>query len=128
MGDSKGFYSDKALELAYEPVRLGGMEDADAVGRFTDGCGDILEIFLRIESGKIIDASFLSDGCGASIACGSAAVQLAIGMKTEEAKQIFEKDILGFLGGLPESDRHPAKLWATTLQDALRNSDCNRET
>jgi nitrogen fixation protein NifU and related proteins len=120
MGGASGPFSDTALELAYEPVRMGSMEDADATGRITDDCGDVLEIFLKADSGVITDASFMCDGCGASMACGSAAVQLVHGKSINAAKAIGAESILEFLGGLPDSHRHAADDWCEVLSDALR--------
>jgi nitrogen fixation protein NifU and related proteins len=119
MGAASGPFSDKVLELAYEPALMGGMDDADAAGRVTDDCGDVLEVFLKIRSGAVSDASFLCDGCGASLACGSAAVQLVIGKPVEAAKAVDAKAILEFLDGLPESHRHSADDWSAALADAL---------
>jgi NifU-like protein involved in Fe-S cluster formation len=119
MGEASGSFSDKVLELAYEPERMGGMDDADATGRVTDGCGDVLEVFLKVESGIVSNASFLSDGCGASLACGSATAQLVIGKSLDDSKRIDSEAILKFLGGLPESHRHTADDWASALADAL---------
>ena len=118
MGEASGPFSDKVLELAYEPECMGGMDDADAAGRVTDDCGDVLEIFLKIKSGTVSDASFLCDGCGASLACGSAAAKLVRGKPVDEAKGIDAKAILEFLGGLPESHRHAADDWSAALADA----------
>jgi nitrogen fixation NifU-like protein len=119
MGEASGSFSDRVLELAYEPLRMSGMDDADEVGRVTDDCGDVLEIFLKAQSGIVSDASFLCDGCGASIACGSAAAQLVLGKSLDAAKGIDAEAILEFLGGLPESHKHTADDWSAALAVAL---------
>jgi nitrogen fixation protein NifU and related proteins len=120
MGGASGPFSDKALELAYEPVLMGSMDDADAIGRRTDDCGDVLEIFLKADSGVITRSSFMCDGCGASMACGSAAAQLVHGKAIEAANAVRAESILEFLGGLPDSHRHAADDWCEALADALR--------
>ena len=119
LGKASGPFSDRVLELAYEPVRMGSMDDADAAGRVTDDCGDVLEVFLKTDSGVITDASFLCDGCGASMACGSAVAQLVRGLTVVEARRIDAEAILDFLGGLPDSHRHTADDWTASLADAL---------
>jgi nitrogen fixation protein NifU and related proteins len=124
MGKASGPFSDKALELAYEPECMGSMDDADASGRMTDDCGDVLEIFLKADSGVITDASFMCDGCGASMACGSAAAQLVHGRSLDAAKAIDAEAVLEFLGGLPESHRHTADDWCAALADALGKLKC----
>lgn len=119
MGAASGPFPDKAYELAYDPVQMGSMEDADAVGTRADGCGDRLEVFLKIKDGRVSRASFLADGCAASRACGSAAVQLALNRSIAEAREITAAVISDFLGGLPESAMHSAEDWVTALRDGL---------
>lgn len=119
MGESSGPFTDKALETAYDPAQLGSMEDADAVGTRTDDCGDRLEVFLKVKDGRILRASFLADGCAASRACGSAAVQLALNRSIAEAGAITAAMISDFLGGLPESAMHSAEDWVAALRDGL---------
>jgi nitrogen fixation NifU-like protein len=119
MGESSGPFSNAALDLAYDPIGMGSMEDADISGGFRDTCGDWLEVYLKLENGRISKASFLCDGCGASVACGSATVQLAAGKTFGEAEGITAESIAEFLGGLPESARHAAEDWVHALRDAL---------
>jgi NifU-like protein involved in Fe-S cluster formation len=119
MGSASGRFTDKALELAYDPAQMGSMDDADAVGLAVDDCGDRLEIFLKTREGRIARASFLADGCAASMACGSAAVQLVLNRTIPEAREITAGAIGDFLGGLPESARHSAEDWVEAIQDGL---------
>jgi NifU-like protein involved in Fe-S cluster formation len=118
-GSASAPYSEKTLELAYDPAFMGSMEDADAVGARVDDCGDRLEVFLKAEAGRIVRASFLADGCAVSVACGSAAVQLATGRTVAEARAVTAEAIGGFLGGLPESAGHSAEDWVLALRDGL---------
>lgn len=119
MGAASGPFPDKAYELAYDPVQMGSMDDADAVGTRTDDCGDRLEVFLKIKDGRVSRVSFLADGCAASRACGSAAVQLALNRSIGEAREITAAVISDFLGGLPESAMHSAEDWVAALRDGL---------
>ncbi len=119
MGEASGPFTDKALETAYDPAYFGSMDDADAVGTHTDDCGDRLEVFLKIQDGRITRASFLADGCAPSMACGSAAVQLALNRSITEARAITAARISNFLGGLPESAVHSAEDWVEALRDGL---------
>jgi NifU-like protein involved in Fe-S cluster formation len=119
MGAASGPFTEKALDLAYDPAHMGSMEDADAVGLAVDDCGDRLEVYLKAEGGRIGRASFLADGCAASMACGSATVQLALNRTTAEAHQITASAVGDFLGGLPESALHSAEDWVKALRDGL---------
>lgn len=64
--------------------------------------------------------SFVTDGCGASRACGSMAVTLAEGRCLEEALSLEQAEILETLGGIPRESEHCALLAATTLRAACQ--------
>jgi nitrogen fixation NifU-like protein len=95
------------------------MTDASSVGRITGPCGDTMEIYLRLDDDLIQEASFFTDGCGSSVACGSVAAELATGKKFDEACLIGGDTILEILNGLPEEENHCAYLAAEALQVAI---------
>ena len=95
------------------------MTDASTVGRITGTCGDTMEIYLRLEGDRIHKASFFTDGCGSSVACGSVAAELATGKVFDEAGLIGGGTILEILNGLPEEEHHGAYLAAEALQVAI---------
>ena len=74
---------------------------------------------LRIGNDQIRDASFFTDGCGASVACGSVAAELAINKDIDEAALIGGDSILQVLRQLPDEERHCAFLAAEALQAAI---------
>jgi len=78
-----------------------------------------VQIFLRIDNNKIIDARFITDGCATTIAAGSMACELAMGKPLREAFKITKEIILKQLGGLPEESIHCALLASDTLRAAL---------
>jgi len=116
-------YGKKAFDRWLDPVHMHSMENPDAHGRIKGSCGDTMEIFLRFEKGKVREASFLTDGCGPSMICGSLAAELALGKEPDEIRKITAETILEIIGGLPEEDVHCASLAANTLQVALHNYD-----
>ena len=117
----KEYYTKKALEEAYNPKNVGRIEDADCFGRVTGPCGDTMEIYMRVIDGKIEDCKFLTDGCGATIACGSVLTEMLKGKTLEEAAKIKSEDILSVLGGLPPEHLHCPVLAVRTLNAALEN-------
>ena len=117
--ESGGVYSEKAFETMMEPKNVGEMKDADADALTKGVCGDRMRMYLKIEGGRIARASFLTDGCGTSIACGSMATQLTTGRTVREAMNISPGDVLDGLDGLPDSHVHCSILAAITLQKAL---------
>jgi nitrogen fixation NifU-like protein len=114
-------YSEKVIELFLNPRNLGKIADADAHGKVRGSCGDTMDIFLKIKNDKIIDAKFITDGCGPSIVCGGTVTELVKARYIRDAFKINAEKILEELGGLPEADQHCAKLAADTLHDAIFN-------
>jgi nitrogen fixation NifU-like protein len=117
----RALYSDVVIEQARNPRNMGRMAGADVRGLVHGWCGDTMEIFLRLEEERIQEATFVTDGCGPSVACGSKLTTMVRGMSLEEAGRIMPKDLIAALGGLPEESVHCAELAVSTLQNALFN-------
>jgi len=121
MEDMRKTYSEKVIDHFLNPRNLGELEDADGFGKVTGPRGDTMQICLRVKDDKITDATFMTDGCGTTIACGSMTTELAKGKTIAEALKITQEDILKSLDGLPEDDIHSSLLAADTLKEALRD-------
>jgi len=121
MEEMRREYSEKVIELFLNPRNLGKIEAADGHGKVKGICGDTMEIFLKIKDDLIVDARFITDGCGPSIVCGGTVTELAKGRHTRDAFKINAEKILDELGGLPEADQHCAKLAADTFHQAITN-------
>jgi nitrogen fixation protein NifU and related proteins len=117
--DARKIYSDKVIQTWLNPKYMGEMESPQGHGEVTGTCGDTVQIFLKIDNNKIIDARFITDGCATTIAAGCMACELAIGKYLKDACKITKEKILEDLGGLPEESIHCALLAADTLKDAL---------
>jgi nitrogen fixation NifU-like protein len=112
-------YSETAIDHAMNPRNVGDMADADGFARVTGPCGDSMEIWLRVNNGTITDATFMTDGCGTTIASGSMVTEMAKGKNIIEVRKISQEDVLGALAGLPEESQHCALLAANTLKAAI---------
>jgi nitrogen fixation NifU-like protein len=117
----QAIYSDRVIEEAHNPRNLGRMPEPDARGLVCGWCGDTMEIYLRLNGERIDEATFMTDGCGATLACGSMLTQIVTGMLMEEAGDIRPEDLLNALDGLPEENVHCAELAVSTLQNAIFN-------
>ena len=115
-------YSETAVEHAMNPRNIGDLADADGCAKVTGSCGDTMQLWLKLKGDTIQQATFLTDGCGTSIASGSMVTELAKGKKLGQAHKISQQDVLDALGGLPEESEHCALLAADTLKAAIR--DC----
>jgi len=80
-----------------------------------------MQISLRIVKDRIIEAKFLTEGCGPTLAAGSMATELAMGKSAQEAFRVNQEAILNNLDGLPEESEHCALLAADTLKEALKD-------
>jgi len=121
MEDMKRVYSEKTIDHFLNPRNLGEIPTPDGFAKITGSCGDTMEICLKVKNGRVMNASFWTDGCGCSIASGSMVTELAKGKSIPEAQKITQQDILDALGGLPEDDLHCALLAANTLKEAIKD-------
>ena len=114
-------YSETVVDQALRPRNLGEMEDADGFGRVTGPCGDTMEMWLKVEGNAVVAATFVTDGCGPTVACGSLLTELVRGKTVPQALGISQQDVLDALGGLPEAHAHCALLAVSTLKEATRD-------
>jgi nitrogen fixation NifU-like protein len=115
----RNLYSEKVLREARNPKNVGLIPDADLHGVVQGWCGDTMEIFIRLNGGTIREATFVTDGCGATRACGSMLTQIVTGMTLAEAEWVLPEDLVKALDGLPEESMHCAGLAVSTLANAL---------
>ena len=112
-------YAEPFVEHSMEPKNVGDMENADSYVSVLGSCGDSMELWLKVKDGRILNATFLTDGCGATIACGSMLTEMAKSKTLGEALSINAKKLIEALGGLPEDHVHCAGLASQTLKRAV---------
>jgi nitrogen fixation NifU-like protein len=107
------------VDHAQNPRNMDIPENHNGFGINDGYCGDMMCMWVLVEDGVIKFATFNTDGCGPSIACGSMTTEMAIGKTLEEAEELTPDRIIAALGGLPEDHVHCASLAAATLQLAI---------
>ncbi|MCF8001873.1 MAG: Fe-S cluster assembly scaffold protein NifU [Halanaerobiales bacterium] len=121
-------YSEKVMDHFQNPRNVGELENPDAVGEVGNpSCGDIIQLFLKIDDEVITDIKFKTFGCGAAVATSSLTTELVKGETIEEALKISNKDIAEKLGGLPSNKMHCSNLAADALKDAIENYRGNND-
>ena len=79
-----------------------------------------MKIDLKISTNRISEARFWTDGCGASISCGSKLTKMIKGKTLQETKNFTSTNLLDSLGGLPSENRHCAVLAVDTLKACIK--------
>ncbi len=113
-------YSEKVLDHFNNPRNVGEIPDANAVGRVGNPkCGDIMQMYLKIENGIIEDVKFKTFGCGAAIATSSMATEMVQGKSVEDALKLTHAAVAEALGGLPAHKLHCSVLAEEAIKSAL---------
>ena len=120
MRDVWSRYSEKVMEHFRNPRNVGEIENPDGIGHVGNPvCGDIMELYIRVDNGIITDAKFKTFGCGAAIATSSMVTELVKGKSVEGALEISNRAVAEALGGLPPIKMHCSVLAEEALKSAI---------
>jgi nitrogen fixation NifU-like protein len=112
-------YPELAVKFIVNKTNVGELPSPTVSAKNQGTCGDIMILHLKIEQDIITDAKYDYIGCAGLQAAASALTEMIIGMKLKNAKNIESRDILFYLGGLPEQKHECALLASNTLKKAL---------
>ena len=113
-------YSAKLLDHFEHPRNVGEINGADASVRVENpACGDIMQLSLKLDAGRITQARYRTRGCVAAIACGSALTEMLIGLTPAEAAILKRDAVVAAVGGLPHESTHASHLAIDALKAAL---------
>jgi nitrogen fixation NifU-like protein len=115
-------YSPIVLDHFKNPRNVGEIIGADGIGEVGNPvCGDMMSVYIKVESDRLADVKFKTFGCGAAIAVSSMITEMAKGKTLDEAMKISNKDVAQALGGLPPNKLHCSNLGADALHAAIKN-------
>ncbi len=110
-------YPKFLMEHFQNPKNVGEITNPDGVGTVGNAsCGDIMQMYIRVNGDKIVEATFKTFGCGAAIATSSILTERIKGATLEEALAISEETAKEVLSQLPK-EKVPCFALAT---DALK--------
>ena len=113
-------YSAKVLDHFEHPRNAGELQGATASAQVENpGCGDVLQLALRMDGDRIEEVRYRAKGCVPAIACGSALTELISGKTIADARKLRHIELVMALGGLPTASLHASHLAIDALAKAL---------
>ena len=104
-------YSEMLLSHFRHPRNVGVVGAPDAAVEVTNpACGDTLQLSVRVKGGVILEARYLTRGCTAAIACGSALTEWLTGRNCQELPALSAPQITEMVGHLAPESQHAAAL------------------
>jgi nitrogen fixation NifU-like protein len=112
--------SERLLEHFQNPKNVGELPaPAIQVEVVNPACGDILRLSARLVEDRVVDTAFKVRGCPASIAAGSALMELMAGKSRLELQSRQAGDIEAALDGLEPASKHAAQLCVDAVKALL---------
>ena len=113
-------YTEKVMDHFKNPRNVGEIENADGVGTVGNAkCGDIMQMFIKVENDIIVDVKFKTFGCGAAIATSSMATELVKGKSVDDALKLTNAAVVEALEGLPPVKVHCSVLAEEAIKAAV---------
>lgn len=113
-------YTEKVMDHFKNPRNVGEIENADGVGTVGNAkCGDIMQMFIKVENNIIVDVKFKTFGCGAAIATSSMATELVKGKSVDDALKLTNAAVVEALEGLPPVKVHCSVLAEEAIKAAV---------
>lgn len=126
--------SKKLLEHFQNPKNVGIIVDADGYGKVENPiCGDMTEMYIKVEKDILRDVKFKSYGCFATIASASALSESVKGktlneiLKGERTMEKLMGMVMNELGNVPKKKMHcppaPIEAFLKAIQDYYKKKN-----
>lgn len=113
-------YSGKVIEHFQNPHNYGRIDKPDGTGKVGNiRCGDLMNLYIKVENNIIKDIKFETFGCAAAIATSSIVTDLAKGKTISQALKLNNQNVVDSLGGLPAIKIHCSLLAIDALSEAV---------
>ena len=120
-------YPQFLLEHFQNPRNVGEISNPDGVGIVSNAsCGDIMQMFIKVNGNRITEATFKTFGCGAAIATSSILTERVKGATLDEALKISEETAKEVLSQLPKEKFPCFTLAADALKLAIEECRCKQ--
>jgi len=112
-------FSDKAIHILESQLNVGQIDNPTVTTSHQGVCGDIMELYMKIEDNTILDAKYNYTGCAGLQTCGSAITEMIRGMAIDDAVKIDVQNIIDYVEGYPEQKIDCAELARDTVRKAI---------
>ncbi|MBI2822372.1 MAG: iron-sulfur cluster assembly scaffold protein [Acidobacteria bacterium] len=120
---SEPYYSPQLLEHYRSPRNVGILPEPDGQAqRENRVCGDLLQMFVKLQGDAVCEIRFKAEGCIPTIALASYATEWAAGRRLGEIQKLNPAQLSSALGDLPQHKLHAALLVIETLRAAIADS------
>ena len=114
--------SPTILDHYENPRNVGELAGADAIGIVENSaCGDVLQLYVNVEDGRIARAQFKTFGCAPAIAASSMLTEMITGATLQQLNELKKEAVSDALGGLPPMKMHCSVLAVDAVKAVLRN-------
>jgi len=115
-------YSKETMERFMNPKFVGEMKDADGFGEEGNfKCGDVMNVYIKVEDNIITDMKFLTYGCVSAIASTDMVCEVAKGMTIDEAEKLNPKKVIDALVDVPPVKNHCSIMGILALRRAIQD-------
>lgn len=120
-------YPKFLMEHFQNPRNVGEIPNPDGVGTVGNAsCGDIMQMYIKLNGNRIVDAKFKTFGCGAAIATSSIITERIKGETIENALRISEETVKEVLSQLPKEKIPCFTLAQEALKLAIEEYQCKQ--
>jgi len=116
------FYNELVADHSKNPRNVGVITNADGAAHVGDpSCGDEMQLWIKVDGGRIADIKFQSSGCAGAVATSSMTTVLAKGKTISEARRITDTHVILALKGIPSRDGKCVLSGTTALLEAIKD-------
>jgi nitrogen fixation NifU-like protein len=114
-------YREEFMEIYKNPMNYGKIENPSVLQHgVNESCGDEMDLYLKIEGGKIKDAKFEASACSVSVVSSAVLTEEIIGKSLTEIETLDKEKLLSLIGvNLTTSRVKCATLPLDTLKKAI---------
>jgi nitrogen fixation NifU-like protein len=116
------YYNEIVIDHCTNPRNVGEIADADGYALVGDpACGDSMQLWIKVASGRISNIKFKSTGCAGALATSSMTTVLAMGKTVEDAKGITDHDVVAALQGVSRQGGECSLSGITALRESIKD-------